>query len=186
MPTLPPLEGQISRGINGWCISCGVAVDRRSKRCRECHARRLTAKRFPVEKRPVLLCIDCSTPVSYASNKGRGRCRFCYFAHKAQNPKPVRPTSRPNPGTAYEDQDGNVRYADEELGGGQFTVAAAWASIRKCWRGYFAAQRIGSEEDMKMYRQRINYLREELNLSGGDSDYYDPDEYENDDADNNY
>jgi hypothetical protein len=183
MPTLPPLGGQILRGINGYCVDCDASVDRRSKRCRPCHARRLTERRFPVEKRPLLLCIDCNLPVSYASKKGHGRCRSCYFAHKALNPKPIRSASRPNSGTAYEDQDGNIGYAGDELQAGQFTVATAWASMWKCRRGFYAARRNGSEEDMNMFLERIDYLRsKKLNLSSGDSVDLDAHEYN----DNNY
>lgn len=168
MPTLPPLGGQILRGINGYCVDCDASVDRRSKRCRPCHARRLTARRFPVEKRPLLLCIDCKLPISYASKKGHGRCRSCYFAHKALNQEPIRSASRPNSGTAYEDQDGTVRYADDVLEGGEFTVASAWASLRKCWRGFHAAQRTGSDEDMKEFARRILFFQGELNLQISD------------------
>lgn len=167
MPTLPPLGGQILRGINGHCVDCDASVDRRSKRCRQCHARWLTAKRFPVDKRPVLACIDCDLPVSYASKKGHGRCRACHFAHKAQNPKPIRSASRPNSGTAYEDKDGDIRYADDVLEDGEFTVASAWGSLRKCWRGFFAARRIGSVEEMAEFAGRILFFQSMLNLPSG-------------------
>ena len=87
MPTLPPLGGQILRGINGCCVDCDASVDRRSKRCRPCHARRLTARRFPVEKRPLLLCIDCKLPISYASKKGHGEMHWKFVETRSRGRK---------------------------------------------------------------------------------------------------
>lgn len=49
--------------------------------------------------------------------------------------KPRRPVDRPNCGSGYYDDNGDYRFASEDIVDG-LSVAAAWSSLYKCWRGY--------------------------------------------------
>ena len=165
MPTLPQLSVQILRGINGNCTSCGTAIDRRSKRCRKCNQKRLMAKRFPVEKRRQRICKDCGGVVSYQSLRGEGRCRFCYHASRRMPflHKDRRLADRPFSGTSYTDKDGQIHFAEESLNE-YFTVPAAWACLRKCWKGYKIAKSHGSYDEMTKYAGRIFAFQMLLNI----------------------
>ena len=170
MPTLPTLDVQISRNINGFCDWCGVAVDRRSKHCRKCHLEWLAIKRFPPEKRPYRTCRDCGGAISRrSSHYGKGRCRACYARYRREhccnsiNLEERRSVDRPNSGSCYEDEDGTRHLAYEEPLPG-LSVAAAWASLRRCWKGYRIALANEDEEQEALYAGRIFFLCRLLNL----------------------
>ncbi len=167
MPSLPPVEIQVLRGINGDCRLCGTPVDRRSKVCRRCHLIVVGLHRFPAYRRPRLACRDCGSQISYRSFYGRGRCRDCYHQHRRDNPKPKRSALRDLAGTCYEDHDGNVRYADDQLNE-NFTAASAWASLRRCWKAVKIAKNNGDEEAVNKYFRLIRYFAKILNLEEPD------------------
>lgn len=68
-------------------------------------------------------------------------------------------------GTSYEDEDGNVRYADEYLEEGNFTVGSAWGALRRCWTGYRIAKGQDDYEKMVKYAKAIQRLQRLLNIS---------------------
>jgi hypothetical protein len=121
MPTLPPINIQIQRGINASCKDCSIPIDKRSKRCRHCHQRQLMKTRYPksvVKTGHILECAYCGTSqISYQTAvHGHGRCRQCYFHFKRTVKRTKkRFADRINHGTCYEDKDGVVRYAEELL-----------------------------------------------------------------------
>jgi hypothetical protein len=170
------LDSKSSAGIGKVCDGCGVAIDRRSKRCRTCNQLRLMKRRYPLEKRPNLSCIDCGTTISYQSAYGRGRCRDCYFEYRRtanSSRRAVRSADRFNSGTSYEDQEGNsvsssdILYEDEL---GPFTVAHAWACLRKCWKGLKIAKSKEDSEGVARYYGRIQRLRALLNIATSDDE----------------
>jgi hypothetical protein len=169
------IDGQIYR-TNKVCKDCGIAVDGRSRRCRTCNQLHLMEKRHPLEKRPNLRCTRCGTDVSYQSAHGRGRCRSCYFEYRRAggSSRPVRSADRFNSGTSYEDGDGNtfqsdyILYDDEQ---GPFTVAHAWACLRKCWKGLRIANSNGDEVEVARYYAHIQRLRGALGLATSDQDW---------------
>lgn len=182
LPKLPPLSIQISLGINSFCDWCGVAVDKRSKRCRKCHLMWLAIDRFPPHKRGFKSCRDCGIGTSRRRRLGQrngGRCRACYFQSRRQpkntdydlEQKMRRAVDRPRCGTYYRDKDGVEHWAsDETMLGGTFTVAAGWASLRKCWKGYRIALSWGDEDGRRLYAGRIVFLCHLLRL---ESPYFD-------------
>jgi hypothetical protein len=69
--------------------------------------------------------------------------------------KEIRFVDRPNCGTFYcDDEDGNGHWAYEEIGPG-LTVAGAWASLRKCWKGYRIASGCSDDDGKMLYAGRI-------------------------------
>ena len=64
---------------------------------------------------------------------------------------------RPNCGSFYLDKNGDGHWAYEDIGAG-FTVAGAWASLRKCWRGYRVASGNNDDDGKVMYAGRIVFL----------------------------
>lgn len=135
--------------------------------CRRCNAYRTARRRFPLERRAIRICKDCGCAVSHQSVRGKYRCRACYNQYRkgtsnssrsANSTKRRRLVDRLNCGSFYcDDKDGNGHWAYEEIGHG-LTVAAAWASLRKCWRGYRIASGNFDEDGKKMYAERIVFL----------------------------
>lgn len=166
VPSLPPLEVQIIRGLNRYCRLCNVPVDRRSKTCKRCHLIVVALNRFPPHGRVMLTCRDCGGAISYRSARGHGRCRNCHFQQLKENPRPKRSAFRDVAGTAYQGIDGNVRYANDKLKG--FTVASAWGSLRRCWKAVRIARNNGDEEAVNKYLSRVRYLQRLLNLEVSD------------------
>ena len=136
----------------------------------------LAIKRFPPEKRGFKSCRDCGTGISRrrrlainSSNQyyyySKGRCRACYFQFRkrAKNTeydieqKMKKSVDRPRAGTTYTDTYGNEHWAYEEIGAG-FTVAGAWASLRKCWKAYGIASGNFDEDGKRIYARRIVLL----------------------------
>lgn len=66
----------------------------------------------------------------------------------------VRLVDRPKCGSFYLDKNGDGHWAYEDIGAG-FTVAGAWASLRKCWRGYRIASGCGDYDGKVLYAGRI-------------------------------
>jgi hypothetical protein len=90
----------------------------------------------------------------------------------AKSPKPVRPADRPNNGTFYVNKDNNLVYAQDILienqqGGPPFTVAHAWACLRKCWKGLKIAKSKGEDQEAAKYHCAIQQLQVLLNLDTG-------------------
>ena len=169
MPTLPPINGQVARGINGRCIDCNLPIDRRSKRCRECHIRLITKKRYV--RRRLVTCSNCGAILANQSRARRmtdPRCQTCYNINRIQNPRPKRSVDRPIPGTCYVDEAGSIRWATEYLGDGTLTVASAWASLRRCWKGFKIAKSQGDHGRMAEYARAIQKLQSILNISRTD------------------
>ena len=167
MPSLPPLEIQIIRGLSRRCRLCNAHIDRRSKVCRRCHLVIVALNRYPPHNRPRLICRDCSTQISYRSAYGRGRCRVCSFLDKSEQQKKKRPSDRVGAGTRYQDKAGESHFAEDMLRGG-FTVASAWGSIRRCWQALRIASNRCDEETMSKYARRIRYLQNLLHLEVSD------------------
>ena len=105
--------------------------------------------------------------------RGRGRFRGCYFEYRRNSgsSKNVRSADRFNSGTSYEDEVGNtvssedILYEDEQ---GPFTVAHAWACLKKCWKGLKIAKSNGDNEGVTKYYDRIQQLRGLLNIARSD------------------
>ena len=167
LPTLPPLSVQIKLGINGNCKDCTCPIDKRSKRCRLCHSIKLANTRFPFMKRHPRKCIDCGDCTSYQSAHGKRHCRLCYNKHRTdraiERAQMIRPISRPNNGTGYQDKDGIWHEAWEEPLPG-LSVTFGWSSLRKCWKGYKIARGNDNEELGRLYAGRIYFLTHLLNL----------------------
>lgn len=147
---------------------CEIPIDRRSQLCRRCNAYKTADKRFPLEKRLLRLCRDCGCKISHQSARGKARCRTCYNRFRSDscnsscyNEKIQ--VDRPNNGSWYEDKDGNRHLAYEEPLPG-FSVAAAWASLRRCWKGYRIALASEDGEKKVLYAGRIFFLCRLLNL----------------------
>lgn len=64
------------------------------------------------------------------------------------------------------DDDAYQGYSDTVSGrpGECFTVASAWASLRKCWKGFWIAKSNYDLQSMIVYENRIRKLRDMLNL----------------------
>jgi hypothetical protein len=68
-------------------------------------------------------------------------------------------------GTAFVNDRCDILLAEEPLGAG-FTVASAWAALRKCWKGLrIARNRTCDEDDARKFAMRIRYLQHLLDLS---------------------
>ncbi len=78
--------------------------------------------------------------------------------------KVKRAVDRPNGGTMYEDKDGCRYMWYEETAVPGLTRAAAWACLRKCWKGYNIAMRQDDYDRKMLYAGRIHFLRSLLNL----------------------
>ena len=174
--TLLTLHDPFTHGGSRICKDCGIEVDRRSKRCRTCNQLQLMKRRYPLAKRPILSCVECGTDVSYQSAHGLGRCRNCYSEDRrnGRSSKPVRSIDRFNSGTSYQDQDDNTLHSDDNLYDderGPFTVAHAWACLRKCWKGLKIANSNGDDEEVARYYAHIQRMRAALNLATNDGDW---------------
>jgi hypothetical protein len=87
--------------------------------------------------------------------------------------RPVRSADRLNCGTGYEDHDGNIVQSNDilcENERGSFTVAHAWACLRKCWKGLKIAKSGGDNDGVAKYYSRIQQLRTILNLATSDEE----------------
>ena len=120
--------------------------------------------RYPLHKRAKLVCEDCGGTISYSSFKHSRRCWSCFNGLRALQERKKRRVDRWINGTAYVDQSGNTRYATEQVDFGM-TVAAAWASLRRSWKGFRIAKAHGDFEKVRLYTYRIYYLRAILNIA---------------------
>lgn len=160
---------QILKGTSKRCIDCQVSIDPRSKRCRTCHQRYLTMRRFPLHKRLILQCTDCGTPVSHYSVKhGKGRCRSCYNLYRVRFPSLKRSVDRPLSNSCYTDADGNIRWSFEYFEDGTMTVAAGWACLRRSWKAFKIAKNRADYLKMTEYAKAIRKLQLMLNISRTD------------------
>jgi hypothetical protein len=111
-------------------------------------------------------CIECGSAISRHSKSGR--CRSCYFDYKKRHPRQKRSASRDNCGTTYEDVDGQIRYADDELEGGEYTAASAWGSLRRCLKALRIAHLKEDEERIEFYTEIMHNLQRILNIEARD------------------
>jgi hypothetical protein len=81
------------------------------------------------------------------------------------NTKEKRPVDRPNCGSGYyDDKYGDYHFAADEIVEG-FSVAAGWACMKKCWKGYKIATGHNDWEQRVQYARKIVFLCRMLKIT---------------------